>query len=144
MVSQTGIYALQAVLLLARTDDERPVAASTIADELGIPAGYLAKTLRRLARNGVLTSSRGAHGGYRLERPATDLSLARILEPFEELGPEGNCLMGGTCDPSAPCSAHARWSAVTASARKILEGTTVADLLVRPDTPLLLRTGTDR
>lgn len=143
MVSQTGIYALQAVLLLARTDDDRPLSAAAIADQLELPADYLAKTLRRLRMEGVVSSSRGAHGGFRLATPPSDLSLARVLEPFDELDPRSACLMGGRCDPTDPCSAHARWSSVTASARGILEETSVADLLNRDEPTLSLRTGTD-
>ncbi|MEQ9570121.1 MAG: Rrf2 family transcriptional regulator, partial [Longimicrobiales bacterium] len=126
MVSQTGIYALQAVLLLARTDGSQPRSAAAIAGELDLPANYLAKTLRRLRVEGVVSSSRGAHGGYRLAVAPSALSLARVLEPFEELRPGRTCLMGGTCDPDDPCSAHARWSSVTASAREMLDTTTVA------------------
>lgn len=143
MVSQTGIYALQAVLLLARSDDDAPVSAGTIAETLGIPSGYLAKTLRRLTREGVLRSARGAHGGYRLEAPADALPLARVLEPFQELRTGATCLMGGRCDPAHPCTAHARWSSVTAAAREILEATTVADLLQDDSPTLRLWTGTD-
>lgn len=144
MVSQTGIYALQAVLLLARTEGVRPRSAAAIAEELELPAGYLAKTLRRLRAEGVLSSSRGAHGGFRLALPASALSLAQVLEPFDEFPARRACLMGGRCDPEAPCSAHERWASVTASAREMLEDTTVADLLHEEPSDLPLRTGTDR
>lgn len=144
MMSRTGIYALQAVLLLARAGDDRPRSAAAIADELDLPADYLAKTLRRLRREGVLTSSRGARGGYRLAADPASLSLARVLKPFEEFRGGRICLMGGRCDPEHPCSAHDRWSSVTASAREILEDTAVADLLHEAPSPLTLRTGTDR
>ncbi len=143
MVSQTGIYALQAVLLLARRSDGSPLSAAAIAQELDLPADYLAKTLRRLRVDGVVSSSRGAHGGYRLACPAEDLSLARVLDPFEETRPRRVCLMGGRCDPAHPCSAHDRWSTVTHSARRILEDTSVADLLHDDRPTLTLRTGTD-
>jgi Rrf2 family iron-sulfur cluster assembly transcriptional regulator len=132
MVSQTAVYALQAVLLLARAQNERPLPAAAIARQLKIPSGYLAKTLHRLRQEGVLTSSRGARGGYRLAERPEDLPLARILAPFQEFGHGGRCLHGGVCDPTRPCTAHDRWTEVTTSTRGMLEQTTVEDLLTAP------------
>ncbi len=130
MVSQTASYALQAVLLLARVDNERPLSAVAMARQLDIPSDYLAKTLHRLRRQGVVTSFRGAHGGYRLAEHARDLTLVRVLEPFQEFGRGGRCLLGGICDVANPCAAHDRWSQVTRTARGVLERTTIGDLLV--------------
>lgn len=128
MLSQTGIYALKAVLFLARRNGSGPVPASAVAEALGIPGNYLAKTLHRLAREGVLRSIRGARGGYSLKVPAGDLTIARVVAPFEDLDGASRCLLGErACDPDNPCSAHARWevwSGATAFGR-----TTVADLL---------------
>ena len=139
MVSQTASYALRAVLLLAKLDNERPLSALAMARQLDIPSDYLAKTLHRLRQEGVVTSFRGAHGGYRLAEHARDLPLVRVLEPFQEVRHGGRCLLGGACDLSNPCTAHDRWSKVTGTARGMLERTTIGDLLVdppnEPDTP---------
>ncbi len=141
MISQTAVYALQAVLLLARTRSDRPFPAAAMARKLEIPSGYLAKTLHRLRQEGVLVSSRGARGGYRLATPPHDLSLAQVLAPFHEFGHGGRCLLGGPCDLAHPCSAHERWVEVTSSTRGMLEQTTVADLLGRsPDSTRNLST----
>lgn len=134
MLSRTGMYALQAVLLLARRNGQGPLAAASMAEELGIPSNYLAKTLHRLRQEGLLTSSRGAGGGFRLALPATAIPVARVLAPFQELGTQGRCLLGGACNPRNPCTAHARWTALTAARLGPLTHTTVADLLGRtPD-----------
>lgn len=130
MLSRTGIYALQATLHLANQPDGAPVAAATIARDLEIPGTYLAKVLNRLAREGVLESVRGAHGGYRLAGDARRLSVAQVVAPFDEFQPGKVCLMGGRpCDPLNPCSAHDRWAEWTGAARGMLEETTVAALL---------------
>lgn len=130
MLSRTGLYALQATLHLASRSNGTPVAAATIARALEIPGNYLAKVLHRLAREGVLESIRGAHGGYRLAGDPRQLTVARVVAPFDEFRAGTVCLMGGQpCDPLNPCSAHDRWARWTGTARDMLEETTVAELL---------------
>lgn len=129
MLSQTGVYALQAVLHLARQGREVSVSAASVAEALELPATYLAKVLHRLGRDGVLDSTRGSRGGYRLANDPGSLTVARVVAPFQELRPSRTCLLGGPCDLANPCSAHARRTAWSAAALKILENTTIADLL---------------
>lgn len=136
MISQTGMYALQAVLLLADREDGEPVPAHLIADELDVPGNYLSKTLSRLAREGILDSSRGPNGGYRLDRDPVGLSVAQVVGPFQELTVDGSCLLRGhACDPDDPCVAHRAWARLTDAAVTALESTTVADLLDRSPAP---------
>ena len=129
MLSQTGVYALQAVLHLARQGRGESVSAASMAETLEVPANYLAKVLHRLAREGVVASTRGAGGGYRLADPPDTVTVASVVAPFQELRPTRTCLLGGPCDLENPCSAHARRTAWTASALEVLEKTTLADLL---------------
>ena len=65
MLSQTSEHAIRAVLFLAQQHGE-PVSADRVAGALGAPANYLGKTLNMLARRGLLASSRGPAGGFRL------------------------------------------------------------------------------
>ncbi|HSG49583.1 MAG TPA: Rrf2 family transcriptional regulator [Longimicrobiales bacterium] len=129
MLSQTGVYALQAVLHLASQGRGVSVSAASVAEALDLPATYLAKVLHRLGRDGVLASTRGSRGGYRLADDPGSLTVARVVAPFQELRPSRTCLLGGPCDLSNPCSAHARRTAWSAAALEILENTTIADLL---------------
>lgn len=129
MLSQTGVYALQAVLHLARQGRGVSVSAASVAEELELPATYLAKVLHRLGRERVLDSTRGSRGGYRLADDPASLTVARVVAPFQELRPSRTCLLGGPCDLNDPCPAHARRTAWSAAALEILENTTIADLL---------------
>lgn len=128
MLSQTGLYAVQALLHLATHQNGRQVPAAVMARELGIPANYLAKVLQRLAREGIVESTRGARGGYRLAGDPSRVTVADAVAPFQELRSSQRCLLGGTCDPANPCPAHHRRSAWNAAALEILERTTLADL----------------
>lgn len=129
MLSQTGLYALQALLHLAEQKNGTRVSAATMAKELSVPGTYLAKVLQRLAREGILRSTRGAGGGYRLAMDPAALTVADAVAPFQELRSPETCLLGGPCDLDNPCSAHARRTAWNAAALQILEQTTLADLL---------------
>jgi len=129
MLSQTGLYALQALLHLAAKGRNGPVAAGHMARELGIPANYLAKILQRLSREGILEATRGAHGGYRLVPDPARLTVATAVAPFQELKTPRVCLMGGLCDLANPCVAHTRRLQWNAAALASLARTTLADLL---------------
>lgn len=129
MLSQTGLYALQALLHLAEQENGTQVPAATMARALDVPGTYLAKVLQRLSREGLLHSTRGARGGYRLAVDPASITVARAVAPFQELRAPETCLLGGPCDLDHPCSAHARRSAWNAAALEILEQTTLADLL---------------
>jgi Rrf2 family iron-sulfur cluster assembly transcriptional regulator len=130
MLSSTSDYALRAILVLAQASDGRPLRADQIARATGSPANYLAKTLNALAKAGLVTSTRGPFGGFVLAIPAKQLSVARIIDCFDEQRPQTRCLLGSApCDPRRPCAAHHRWTAIKSARRAALADTTVADLL---------------
>jgi len=130
VLNDTAEYALRAVLYLARREEEAPVAAAHVAEELGLPRNYLSKILRRLARRGVLESSRGPSGGFRLARPASELALSDALEPFYDLGVDDQCLLGRRrCSEEDPCVAHERWSGMIGDFRSFFQETTVGELV---------------
>ncbi len=140
MLSQTGIYALQALLHLAERDDRVP--ASRVAEELGIPSNYLAKVLQRLGQEGLVDATRGRTGGYRLAVEPGRLSVADIIAPFQELATPRTCLMGGSCDPARPCSAHRHRVEWNDAIQDLLKSTSLADLLGRNGDSLLSAVGT--
>lgn len=129
MLSQTGEYALRAVLFLARESAGGPVRVDDVAAGLDVPRNYLSKILHTLARSGLLDSTRGPHGGFELAVPASGLSLARVVEEFDPPPDRSGCLLGReACRDDDPCAAHDRWKAVADSVRLFFEETTVADL----------------
>ncbi|HSM07170.1 MAG TPA: Rrf2 family transcriptional regulator [Longimicrobiales bacterium] len=132
MLSQTGTYALQAALHLARREGSGVVPAARIAEVLDVPATYLAKVLHRMTREGVLESVRGPRGGYRLRHDPGSIRVSAVVAPFQELRPSTVCLLGGACDLDNPCPAHEQRRAWTATALEMLEATSLADLLNGP------------
>jgi Rrf2 family protein len=132
-LSQTAEHALRAVLYLARQPEGARVPAEVIASSLDAPRNYLSKTLGLLAKAGVITSARGPTGGFRLEVPPEELTLARVIRPFGESNGSPVCMTGDReCNAEEPCGTHATWSALQAEVLAPMERTTIADLLGRP------------
>ncbi len=81
--NQSTRIALLAALDMARREDGF-VTVADIARRHGVSASHLAKVLRALARAGLAAASRGAAGGYRLARPAGQITLFDIVTLFED------------------------------------------------------------
>lgn len=131
MLSATSDHAIRAVLVLARHYGHRPLRAEEIADAIGAPRNYLGKTLNSLAKQGLVTSSRGPTGGFLLAVSPSELTLAQVVDCFDEprRGPQ-KCLLGTSlCDAGHACAAHHQWTEITEARRAPLSATTIADLL---------------
>lgn len=129
LLSQTGEYALRAVLYVADQRTERAIQVGEMARALDVPQNYLSKTLHQLVRAGVLTSTRGKSGGFRLAVPPERLFLSRIVAPFGDVQDRQRCLLGrSTCSDRTACAAHTRWKEVAEKLTTFFRETTVADL----------------
>ncbi len=130
MLSITADHALRAVLLLARIPSDHSMRADTVAEAIGAPRNYLAKTLNALAKAGIVRSARGPFGGFSLAISPRELTVAQVTQIFDERPRTGVCLLGKRpCDANSPCAAHATWTAITESALAASERTTIAELL---------------
>ena len=90
-VSQKGLYALKALMLLARRHPEGPIKIREIAEDEELPEKFLELILLELNHARIVESVRGAKGGYRLKRPPSEIFLGEIirtidgpLAPFED------------------------------------------------------------
>jgi len=78
-ISQRGLYALQAVTMLARRRRESTVKVRDIAEEEELPPKFLELILIQLKQAGIVESVRGNRGGYRLRREPTDIRLSDVI-----------------------------------------------------------------
>lgn len=130
MLSHTAEYALRTVLYIAEHGEAEPVRVHQIAAALGIPRNYLSKTLHRLAQAGILTSSRGKGGGFKLAMPAERLHLIGVVGLFDEMAAGRRCLLGRpVCSDRTACRAHERWKTTGEAVAGFFRDTTIADLL---------------
>lgn len=130
MLSRTGMHAVRAAAALARLPAGRFTGVGHIARQIGAPPNYLAKLLQLLVRHGVVQSQKGSGGGFRLARPPEELKLIEIVAPLEPLCRWRGCILGRSeCSEQHPCVVHQRWSEIRSAYLRMLEQTTVADLL---------------
>jgi Rrf2 family protein len=120
-------YAFLAMLQL--TEDYatgEPVQIRRIADEHGIPSGFLVQILLQLKGAGLVVSTRGASGGYRLARPPHEITLAEVLDVMERDERPDSSAAHAT--PLARALLELRREMREAQ-RERLEATTLADLV---------------
>jgi Rrf2 family iron-sulfur cluster assembly transcriptional regulator len=127
--SRSAEYALRAFVHMATLPPDEFVMVKHIAAEADIPSFFLAKILQDLARDGLLRSSKGPRGGFRLTQPPGEISMLRIVEAVDGAGRLDRCIGGSPeCNDRAPCGMHDSWKVLQSRIIKYLEGTTVADL----------------
>ncbi|HEU5118575.1 MAG TPA: Rrf2 family transcriptional regulator [Isosphaeraceae bacterium] len=124
-VSAKAEYACLAMLALAgRRSEEPPVRIREIAEAHGIPERYLVQILLQLKGSGLVQSTRGASGGYRLSRAADQISVGEVLAAIDGPGDAGR----DSQEPAARALA-AVWKSVHEAENAVLFGTTIAQLI---------------
>jgi Rrf2 family protein len=124
--SRSAEYALRAMVHMG---DGEFALVKDIAEQCDIPQHFLSKILQDLARLGLLKSSKGPGGGFKLAEPAESFSMMQIVESIDGRGRYDRCPAGCVeCDDRAPCGFHDSWMPVRSGIIEYLEGTSVADL----------------
>lgn len=82
-LTRAASYAIHALVFMASQKNNRPLASHNIAQARGIPERFLLKVLKPLVSVRLLMSIKGPNGGYRLAKPANDISLLEILEAVD-------------------------------------------------------------
>ncbi len=123
-------YAVRAAIVLANAyQDGKPTKGERIATAQEIPAKYLENILSELRQSAIVRSQRGADGGYWLQRPPADISIADIIRAVE--GPLAN-VRGEPPEslvyPEGTGALQDAWIATRAALRNVLEQVTLADL----------------
>jgi Rrf2 family protein len=122
-------YAVRATIELAATADAGPVRAEQVATAQGIPLNFLENILGELRHAGIVRSQRGPEGGFRLAKPADQVTIADVIRAVE--GPLAT-VRGGPPEESHYGGAAGElprvWIAVRKSLREVVENVTVADV----------------
>lgn len=111
---------------------ERLHTASELAAGTGLTQTTVSKLLKALARSGLLSSQRGASGGYTLARPAARISAADVLDALEGPVALTECSSDdGGCEYEAKCRVGNAWQVINAAIRRALEDISLVDLVSR-------------
>ena len=115
-----------------------PVALGAVAEAENLPLSYLEHLVAKLRQAGLVSSVRGAHGGYRLARAAEEITMLEVVEALE--GPiapmecfhvdrEGRVLCSHEDEGDRTCATKLLWTRVQGGVNRALAGTTLADLV---------------
>jgi FeS assembly SUF system regulator len=126
-LSRLTDYAVVALVRLGRAEG---VATSPgIAAAIGIPEPTVAKVLKALTNAGLVVSTRGAHGGYRLSRPLSAIAVAEVIVAIDGPIALTSCVDGAVgCESQSLCPVAGRWDPVNDAIRDALTGITLADM----------------
>lgn len=130
-ISREADYAVRCLVHLASHPD-RPVPVGEIAGPQSIPPSFLAKILGRLARAGILSSTRGPGGGFRLAKPPGEITLRSVIVAVAGPLELTECLVeGGYCPRSDRCGGHEAWTEIREELGILLDRYTIGWLLSR-------------
>lgn len=135
-ISRRTDYATRAVLALAVADGG-PLRLEQLAEATDAPRSVLEQVMPTLRSAGVVRSARGPGGGYRLNRPAAEITLERVVRLFQgQLAPIGYATRRNPdpCPELVGRTLRPVWSEVRDATIEILERTTFADLAARAAT----------
>ncbi len=128
-------YGLRCLLQLARRGEGALVTIPTIAQAEGIGPEHTAKLMRALRQGGLVIATRGASGGYRLARPAEQITVAEVLDVLDgPLVPDDFCdhhrgRLEACPHRDRTCATGMLWRHIAAELGGILGGLTLADLV---------------
>ncbi len=122
-------YAIRAMLALARVAPLELRSARQIAAEEAIPARFLPAIMGDLGRSGLVEATIGRNGGYRLGRPAAEISVRSVIEAIEGDGRRERCVLRDrACTAAEPCSAHRVFVAAQDGMLAALQAATLRDI----------------
>src|SRR6266436_3036158 len=134
-ISQKGLYALQAMMMLTRNHRQGSIKIRDIAYEEGLPEKFLELILLELKNARMVESVRGAKGGYQLRRPPSEIHLSEIIRLIDgPLAPFGDAEQLRSLINKDPAhrALYKVFLDVRDAAAHILENTTLADIVSGP------------
>ena len=129
-LSTRGRYGIHAMYDLARHYGEAPQCLKAIADRESIPEAYLEQLIASLRRDGLVTSVRGAQGGYSLARVPQEITVGQVLRSLEGGLNLVDCLQEeDACGRSCACATRIVWKKISDGLNEIIDGITLQDMV---------------
>ncbi|HIX58139.1 MAG TPA: Rrf2 family transcriptional regulator [Candidatus Blautia gallistercoris] len=131
-LSTKGRYGLRAMIDLALYSEEEAVSIQSISGRQNISVSYLEQLMGKLRRAGLVTSVRGAMGGYRLAKPAAEISVGDVLRALEgdlqAVICPGNDSENG-CEGADQCVARFVWKKINDSITQAVDSVMIGQLV---------------
>src|SRR4051812_2844226 len=131
-------YGVRLMVELGRQHTDGPTPLNAIADAEGLPLPYLEHVVAKLKKADLVVSTRGAHGGYALARPAGEITMDQVvlalegtIAPMECFTDDGvqKVLCSHELDADRACATKLLWTRVQGGMIRALQGTTLAELI---------------
>jgi Rrf2 family transcriptional regulator, cysteine metabolism repressor len=144
-VSTRGEYGVRAMVALAHHYGDGPLSIAEIARQSNIPPAYLEQLIAPLRRADLVTSRRGARGGYILSRDPSEIRVGDVYRVMEGPVAPMDCVSEDLTDQTCPlidgCETRPIWVKVRDSIVEALDSTTLADLARKPSPGPVQREG---
>lgn len=128
-LTKRGDYAIRAVIALGR-HAPAVVGAPRLAEETGIPRRFVVQVMGDIVRSGIAEARLGRAGGYRLARPAGDITMLDVVAAVErDLGRHACVLRNAPCGQDGTCDVHDVFSAAQGALLEVLRGATLDDVI---------------
>jgi Rrf2 family cysteine metabolism transcriptional repressor len=138
MFSTRSEYGVRVMIQLGRRHGTGPVSLAEVAESEQLPLAYLEQLVARLRKAELVSSTRGAHGGYELARPPEAITMAAVVQALEGTLAPMQCLTdpitsrvlcNHELDADENCATKLLWTRVQAGMSRALEQTTLAELV---------------
>ncbi|HEY2054498.1 MAG TPA: Rrf2 family transcriptional regulator [Solirubrobacterales bacterium] len=138
LFSTKAEYGVRLMIELGRQPGSTPISLNSVAEAERLPLSYLEHLVAKLRKAGLVTSTRGAHGGYRLAMPAAEITMDAVVQALEgqiapmecfHETPEGRVLCSHEDDSAGGCATKLLWTRVQNGVTRALAGTTLAELV---------------
>ena len=132
LLSSACVYGMRASVYLASISDENDdyTSITRISEELDISRHFLTKVLQQLTSAGLMESMKGPKGGVRLKFSGDNIALLEIVAAIDGMDILTECALGlPGCGTEKPCPIHDKWADTRDEIRKLLERTTLDDLV---------------
>lgn len=135
-ISKLTDYGTIILVELAAADHDNVVSAAELASTTRIGVATVSKLLKLLGRADIVSSTRGAGGGYRLARPPAEISAADIIDALEGPLSITECSSeDSNCDFEDVCNVGGAWQRINAAIRAALDDVSLADLVTSNQRP---------
>ncbi len=123
-------YGARAIIEIARNNQNGPIKRKDIVKNQQISDSYLENILISLKNGGVIDTIRGAHGGYILHRPASEITLLEVVNVLEGSMAPVECIDNpSVCKRTSVCSTRTAWKKLKLAKEEVLRNITIQDLV---------------
>ena len=128
-LTSKGHYAVTAMLDVALHAEQGPVPLADISERQAISLSYLEQLFSRLRKQGLVASVRGPGGGYRLGKPANEISIGQVIAAVNESVDATRCHGQNGCQGGIQCLTHSLWRDLSDRISNFLDEITLGELV---------------